>query len=620
MSGGTTPVRRRRLKDRLPVRLRHHWKPAGALCLGLAVLVYAFGDARISPYVTSASRVEADTITEDVKGTVGLYDTTVEHAIQLQYKQTDFDKMIKEFEDDGTKDSIKADLTIDGVFLQDVGIRLKGNSTLMSLRGNQGGAGGGRMPGGAGQGAPQQQQGGGGQDRGQAANGGGPGAGATGGNAAGGTGATGNAAGGNAAGGTGATGGNDTGGAAAGGADAGAGRGGMGGGMTQYDLSADKPEELPLLIEIDAYVEGRAYQGEREISLRPGADEQVPLNEALALSLTDGSGQTAERYGFTTVSVNNGPEVTRLMVENPDTEYAEAVDGNGVLYKARAGGTFAYKGDDPSDYETSFRQLNKVGSQDLSPVMKFIKWVDQASDEEFAADLDKHVDVESFAKYVATQNLLMNFDDMAGPGKNYLLWYDLDTKKFSVLGWDYNLTFSGDAEAGPDDEMSMGGGRPGGAAGDTAGQGADGQGTAGQGAAGQEGGPAQGMPELPEGMEPPEGMELPDGMELPEGGGMPGGGEGGGPGGAGGSMGGHALKERFLELDAFDSVYKKAYSELYETYFGSGAAAKALDSISGQAEKAGVDAADLKKAVATLRTTVTARTEALAKNKEVTGS
>ncbi|MFG2587109.1 CotH kinase family protein [Streptomyces sp. NPDC048438] len=597
MSGGTEPVRRRRLKDRLPVRLRHHWKPAGALCLGLAVMVYAFGDARISPYVTSSSRVEADTITENVKGTVGLYDTTVEHAIQLQYKQTDFEKMIKEFEDDGTKDSIKADLTIDGVFLQDVGIRLKGNSTLMSLRGEQGGAGGGRMPGGAGQGAPQQQQGGGGQDRGQAANGGGPGAGATGGTAAGG--------------GTGAE----------AGAGAGAGAedraGGAGGGMTQYDLSADKPEELPLLIEIDEYVEGRAYQGEREISLRPGTDEQVPLNEALALSLTDGSGQTAERYGFTTVSVNNGPEVTRLMVENPDTEYAEAVDGNGVLYKARAGGTFAYKGDDPSDYETSFRQLNKVGSQDLSPVMKFIKWVDEASDEEFAADLDKHVDVESFAKYVATQNLLMNFDDMAGPGKNYLLWYDLDTKKFSVLGWDYNLTFSGDAEAGPDDSMSMGGGRPGGAGAGTQGGDEAAQGGAAEG--------QDGMPAPPEGA--PEGMPGGTGEGGPQGG-FPGGaagegqageGEGGQAGGARGGMSGHELKDRFLELDALDPAYKKAYKELYEEFFGSGAALEALEDISGQAEKAGVDAAELKKAVATLRTTVTARTEALAKDTEVTG-
>ncbi|NEC66416.1 spore coat protein CotH, partial [Streptomyces sp. SID9727] len=149
--------RGRRLRDRVPVRLRHHWKPAGALCAGLAVMLYAFGDARVSPYVTSASRVEADTITDDVKGTVGLYDTSVKHSVRLEYQQTDFDKMMKEFKKDGTKDSIPADLTVDGVFLSDVGIRLKGNSTLMSLRGNRGGGpGGGRggMPGGAGGGMP----------------------------------------------------------------------------------------------------------------------------------------------------------------------------------------------------------------------------------------------------------------------------------------------------------------------------------------------------------------------------------------------------------------------------------------------------------------------------------
>lgn len=400
--------------------------------------------------------------------------------------------------------------------------------------------------------------------------------------------------------------------------------------MTQYDLSADKPEELPLLIEIDKYVEGRAYQGEREISLRPGADAQVPLNEALALSLTDRSGATAERYGFTTVSVNNGPEVTRLMVENPDTEYAEAVDGNSVLYKARAGGSFAYQGDDPSDYETSFRQLNKVGSQDLEPVMKLIKWVDEASDEEFAADLGKHVDIESFAEYVAAQNLLMNFDDMAGPGKNYLLRYDMDTKKFSVLGWDYNLTFSGDAEAGPDDSMSMGGGRPGGTAGAAEGGDTQGGDTQGGGDAAQ-GGAAQGgqgdMPAPPEGA--PGGMPGGTGEGGPQGG-FPGGaagqdqGEGGraqgGPGGGGGGMSsGHALKERFLELDALDPAYKKAYKKLYQELFASGAALDALDDIAGQAEKAGVGAADLKKAVAALRTTVTTRTDALAKDAEVTG-
>ncbi|MFE7671154.1 CotH kinase family protein [Streptomyces albidoflavus] len=531
----TTGARKRRLRDRLPVRLRHHWKPAATLGVGLVTMVAFLGDVRISPYVTSTSRVEADAITDNVTGTVGLYDTSVAHSIQLTYQQTDFEKMMKEFEEDGTKDWIKADLVVDGVYLNDVGIRLKGNSTLMSLRGDQGKQGRQDRQGDAEAGPP-------GQAAGQGERGGGQG-------------------------------------------------GGRGGGMVQYDLSAEKPEELPWLVKIDEYVEGRAYQGEREISLRPGSNGQVPLNEALSLSLTDTSGQQAERYAFTSVEVNDRPAATRLMVENPDTDYGdEAGESNAVLYKARAGSSFAYQGDDPSEYESSFKQLNKKGSQDLEPVMKLIKWVENASDEEFARDLDQYVDVESLAAYVATQNLLLNFDDMAGPGKNYLLRYDLDTKKFSVLGWDYNLTFSGDATAGPDDATGMGGGMPGG-------------GEAGEG---------QRPPGAPEGM--PEG--LPEGM--PEGG--PGGADGEGEGrGPGGGMAEHALKTRFLETDAFDEVYLTAYQKLYQQFYASGTAAKEVKVIAGQARAAGAGSEELETAVSQLTGTVTDRAAALAKDEQVTG-
>ena len=557
MSGESTVRRARRLRDRLPVRLRQHWKPGAALGVGLAAMVVFLGDVRISPYVTSSSQVEADAITEDVEGTVDLYDTSASHSVQLTYQQTDFDKMMKEFKEDGTKDYIQADLVIDGVYLNDVGIRLKGNSTLSSLRGGgQGMPGGGRDRPDAAQGAPAGAAGGaGGRDRGQ-------------------------------------------------GKTAGGGPGG-GGGMVQFNLSGTKPEELPWLVKIDEYVEGRAYQGERKISLRPGSNGQVPLNEALALSLTKGSGQKAERYSFTELKVNNRPAVSRLMVEAPDTDYADDVaDGNGVLYKARAGGSFEYRGEDPTEYESSFKQLNKKGSQDLEPVMKLIKWVDSASDEEFARDLDKYVDVDSLATYVAGQNLLLNFDDMAGPGKNYLLWYDLDTKKFSVLGWDYNLTFSGDATAGPDDSMSMGGGMPGGGAG-AGGQGNNAQ----QPPAGDTApsGAPQGQPSgTPSGT--PEGM--------PEG--VPGGQQGGGVA-KGGGFAQHALKSRFLEADALDAVYKKAYQELYQKFYGSGTAAKELKAIVRQARSAGADSEVLDTAVAKLTKTVTDRTTALAKDKEVTG-
>ncbi|MEW1551206.1 CotH kinase family protein [Streptomyces tsukubensis] len=560
---------RRRLRDRLPVRLRHHWKPVAAVGVGLAAMAHFLGDARIAPYVTSASQVEADPITHDVQGSVKLYDPSVTHTVRLTYRQTDFDKMMKEFTDEGGKEYIEADLVIDGVRLDDVGIRLKGNSTLSSLRGGRGG-----MPG-----AREMPAGGGGGGRG-ATDGAGTGAGTAPGGGAGNQGAPGGAG----------------------------GPGGMGG-MVRYDLSASKPEQLPWLIKIDEFVEGRAYQGEREISLRPGSGDAVPLNEALSLSLTARSGQKTERYGFAKVTVNERPTATRLMVESPDTDYAETIgDGNGVLYKAKAGGSFAYRGDDPTAYTTSFEQLNKKGSRDLEPLIRLIRWVDGASDEEFERELDQYVDVDSLASYLATQNLLMNFDDMAGPGKNYLLWYDLDTRKFSVLGWDYNLAFSGDATAGPEDSAAMGpfpGGR----------QGAGGAGAAPEG---RPGGAPEGMPEgMPEG--------IPEGAPQPPGGAAPGGGPPGADGGRGGPAMGHALKTRFLESDAFEARYQETYRTLYEKLYRSGGAAGDLRDLAERARTAGAGSGSgsgsgsgqLDTTVTRLAKTVADRTAAL---KEKVGS
>ncbi|MGW1026351.1 CotH kinase family protein [Streptomyces sp. NPDC002577] len=586
---------RKRLVHRIPLRLRHHWKPAALLAAGMAVLLIFLGDVRVSPFVTSSSTADADEITENIAGTVDLFDESQAHSIQLEYDQTDFDDMMDKYQDDGEKEFIEADLTIDGVYLNDVGIRLKGNSTLQSLRsGSQGGGPQGGFPG---QGN-QQQEGGQQQNTGQQN--------------------------------TGQQDDDQQQGQQGGGMM----RGG-GGGMTQFNLSASKPEELPWLISIDEYVEGRAYQGHRELSLRPGVDEALPLNEALSLSLMEKSGQTAEKFAFTTMKVNNRPAATRLMVENPSKDYVDSEIGStGVAYKARAGGSFDYVGDDPTDYEKSFKQLNLKGSQDLSPVMKLLRWVNKASDKEFAQDLDKYVDVDSFSEYVATQNLILNFDDMAGPGNNYVLWYDLDTKKFSVLGWDFNLTFSGSATTGPDESTSMGGGGGGMRPGATAQDGAettDGADTT-DGAETRDGA-AQGMPQggaMPSGA--PSGM--PSGMPQAPGngqnGGFPGGdtaggdtagddAAGGGMPGGGGGLGGNILKERFLETDAFDSAYHAAYKKLYKQFFASGYAVDAVDSLAAQAKKAGADASGVSDTAKSLRTTLTSRTKSLATNKVITG-
>ncbi len=316
-----------------------------------------------------------------------------------------------------------------------------------------------------------------------------------------------------------------------------------------------------------------------QLSVRPGSPV---LNEAMALSLTDATDQPTQRYAYTVYSVNGSATATRLLLEHPDESYANSLfDSDGYLYKADASSSFTYVGDDQADYTDQFEQINAEGTGDVQPIISFLKWMDSASDEEFDAHLADWVDVDSFAQYVATQNLLVNGDDMSGPGQNYYLWYDLDTKKISVVSWDLNMAMQGGTTAGPSDTVSMGGGMGGPG-----------------GRRGQGGAPGAAAT----GMAPPEGATPSEGRTQPN-----------GDGGEGRSMGGNTLKSRFLDSDAFTDVYEAAYWDLYEQMYGSGLALSILDGLaSGVPTSDGLTAESLQSSVDSMRTWIQQRTDALA--------
>lgn len=398
-------------------------KKAKALSATAAVLALALSGCSVSS--DGAVTGKAGT---SITGAVELFDATATHNVSIVWDDDDYDAMIAAYESDSDKAWISADITIDGTLIENVGVRLKGNSTLRSL----GGTGGGMGPAGAADGTMPTDM-------------------PT--DMAGGMGGRGNPP--EGADGTMPT---DmpTDMANMGGGDAPAGMGGMG---DSADISADDPASLPLLIRFDKYVDGTDYEGLTELALRPGTPV---INEALALSVTAATGQSTQRYAYTTYSVNGSATQTRLLLENPDEEYGDGVDdGNSVVFKADAESSFSYQGDDLSVYEDQFKQLNKTDTQDAAPIVAFLKWLDEADDATFDAELATWVDVDSFAKYAATQNLLANSDDMAGPGQNYYLSYDLTTKKISVISWDLNLALSGNATASPDESLSMGGGKGG---------------------------------------------------------------------------------------------------------------------------------------------------------------
>ena len=512
---------RRRLPHRIPVRIRHYWKLLALCAAFLVACAVVFSTVRVAPLVTSASDAGGDQVTQDIAGTTDLFDATRAHQITLTFRDADYQRLLDEFWQEGEKEFLEADITIDGTRVDSVGIRLKGNSTLAGLTRN-----GQSRPGGFTGGGPrgqQQPQ----RDGGRFPGGGFPGGGFP------------------------------------------------GGGFGRASLKAEEPETLPWLVRFDEFVDGRRYQGHRELAVRVagmGGGSTV-LNEAVSLNVLAAAGQTAQRYAYTSFTVNDRPTTARLLVEHPDEDFAGTLGGSGVLYKSLAGSQFTDQGDDPTSYADDFKQITKKGSQDLQPVIDLIRWVDSAGDADFDRHLADHVDVQAFARYVAAQNLLLNFDDMAGPGRNYYLWYDLKTKRFSVVGWDYNLSFSGVATTGPHDSTAMGGGRFGGNGG--------------------------AMP--PAGMQPPGGMQ---------------------PGGAGGrgGFGGHKLKERFLASAAFTTVYHDAYRDLYRKIYAGAGALNILDGITKVlATVEGSDAGRTASDAEQLRNLIVQRTEHLATDSVITG-
>lgn len=427
------------------LRWRRHRGLVVTIVLGMVSLIAFFGDARLSA-LTSSERslvaAPADTKTINVKGAVPLFDDGVVHEIEFTFDPADYARMIATYQQSGVKDFIEATVKIDRTVIPSVGIRLKGNSTLMSLR--RGGTGGGN-----------------------------PGR----------------------------------------------------GGPAAVTLSIDKPEGLPWLISFDEFVAGQRYEGFEQLALRPASGAGIA--EALALKLVSAAGEPTQRSMYTSLSVNGAAPVLRLVVEIPDSEYVEDnFTTDGVLYKALSTGRFTYLGDDPLSYANAFKQITSKKQQDLKPLIELLKWVSQASDAEFAAHLAEHVDIDSFAAYVAIQDLLGNFDDMSGPGSNYYLWYDLATARFTVLSWDLNLAFGGLGRGGGVVNVAPGAGN----------------------------------------VPPPGGVIV-----------GPGGGPGGpgGPGGFGG-RGGNALKSKFVAAPAFATVRESARAGARQAIYGSGAAATEL--------------------------------------------
>ncbi len=164
------------------------------------------------------------------------------------------------------------------------------------------------------------------------------------------------------------------------------------------------------------------------------------MREYLSYKILDAMGVPVPGCGYTHITVNGEEWGLYLAVEAIDEVFLETrfSDASGDLYKPEGmGGTGAdlvYRGDDISLYTGLNPKTNENG--DGSAVLALMHALESGE------GLEETLDVDEALRYLAVNTALANFDSYLGGTTHNFYLYEQDGV-FSILPWDYNLSFGG---------------------------------------------------------------------------------------------------------------------------------------------------------------------------------
>lgn len=205
-------------------------------------------------------------------------------------------------------------------------------------------------------------------------------------------------------------------------------------------VASSDSDRYSFKLDFDYYEDGGNYYGLKKLNLNNNYSDSSSMREYLSYKILDAMGVPVPGCGYTHVTVNGEEWGLYLAVEAIDEVFLETrfSDASGDLYKPEGmGGTGAdlvYRGDDISLYTGLNPKTNENG--DGSAVLALMRALESGE------GLEETLDVDEALRYLAVNTALANFDSyLGGTTHNYYL-YEQDGV-FSILPWDYNLSFGG---------------------------------------------------------------------------------------------------------------------------------------------------------------------------------
>jgi hypothetical protein len=200
----------------------------------------------------------------------------------------------------------------------------------------------------------------------------------------------------------------------------------------------------PYKVSLDHHVKGQKLLGKGTFNFGNLGADFSGLADALGYEFHREAGVHAPRTAFARMFLTiEGREKHRLlglyvMAENPDETWAKERFGRkgAALFKPVTYELFSDLGTNWTQYAGIYDPKTKMTPEQEERCVRIIRFVANASAEEFAAGIAQHLDLEETARFFACETLLSNYDGIYTTGQNFLMYLDPRTDRMGFIPWD----------------------------------------------------------------------------------------------------------------------------------------------------------------------------------------
>ena len=214
---------------------------------------------------------------------------------------------------------------------------------------------------------------------------------------------------------------------------------------------ASRGLKRPFKIDTNRFTKGQKLHGRTKLNFSNAFLDSAFMKEKLGYELYHAAGMPTPGVGWADVTLTieglakKKPLGIYVIIEQMDDRYIGQNLGKtskgSLLMKPESVDDWRYLGEEPKAYERYNIKLGEKNTDQIRQFAELLKLVEQGSDDEFAREIGKRMNLEQFAGYLAATSILVNIDSYIGMPHNYYLLMDKADGKLRMLPWDLNETF-----------------------------------------------------------------------------------------------------------------------------------------------------------------------------------